>query len=58
MLPITIEKFLKEQKTDVYCEEALATVVPTTSLFEIDRDCFLVRRNPLDEALEKVVPVN
>lgn len=33
VLPITIEEFLKEQKTGAYCKEALATVGHTTSLF-------------------------
>lgn len=54
VLQTTIEKFLKKQKPDVYCEEALAVVRHTTSLFYIERDGVFVLHAPPDGALQKV----
>lgn len=55
VLSLIIEEFLKEQKPETYCKEALATIRHTTSLFDIHRDVVLVRRAPFDGALRKVV---
>lgn len=50
-LPITIEEFQKESKTEAYCEEAPSTVRHSASLFDIDRESVLLRRALLDGVL-------
>lgn len=57
ILPITNEEFFKDENADMYCKEGLATVGHTTFLLDIDTDGVLMRRAPLDGALQKVVPV-
>lgn len=57
VLYITIERFLKERKIYNYCNEALTAVSHTTSLFDIEKDSVMVRRAPLNGALQNLVLV-
>lgn len=58
VLSITIEELLKKPKRYVSFKEAPATVGHTPFLSDITRDGVLVRRVPLDEALDNIVPIN
>ena len=54
--PIPIEEFLEEQSKDPFCKAKAETVGEANSNFDYDRYGFLVRRSPLDGALQRVVP--
>ena len=53
---ILVEEFLPVQAEDAFCRLATVTVGTPNSKFDIDRYVFLVRRSPLDETLQRVVP--
>lgn len=58
ILPITTEELFKKQSTGPSCKESLAKVGDSTSLFNVNRDTVLVRRAPLDDAFQKLLPAS
>ena len=49
--PISVEEFVREQATDMYCQRMTQQVGTSGSDFTIDREGMLVRKSPLDGAL-------
>ena len=56
IVPITVEEFLQAQATDSFCQEKAKAVGDSDSQFDYDRYGLLVRKAPLDGALQRVVP--
>lgn len=58
VLPITMEKFLKDQSMEPFCKVSLTTVRHTSSLFDVDQDDLLMPRATIYGGLQKVVPAS